>query len=75
MLCKFSNFSSNILVLDEIFDNLDAHGCQNVLNVISNKIADVQSVYIITHHADIDLPIDNIINVIKNEDGISEIRI
>lgn len=75
MLCKFSNFSSNILVLDEIFDNLDAYGCQNVLNVISKKLTDVQSVYIITHHADIDLPIDNIINVIKNEDGISEIRI
>jgi DNA repair exonuclease SbcCD ATPase subunit len=74
MLCKFLNFSSNIIVLDEIFDNLDSLGCQKVLNVISKKLSDIDSIYIVTHHSDIDLPIDNEIIVIKNENGISEIK-
>lgn len=74
MLCKFLNFSSNIIVLDEIFDNLDAVGCQRVLNVIAKKLSDIDSIYIVTHHSDIDLPIDNEIIVIKNENGISEIK-
>ena len=74
MLCKFLNFSSNIIVLDEIFDNLDSLGCQKVLNVISKRLSDIDNIYIVTHHADIDLPIDNEIIVIKNENGISEIK-
>ena len=74
MLCKFLNFSSNIIVLDEIFDNLDSLGCQKVLNVISKKLSDIDSIYIVTHHSDIDLPVDNEIIVIKNENGISEIK-
>ena len=74
MLCKFLNFSSNIIVLDEIFDNLDSIGCQRVLNVISRRLSDIDSIYIVTHHSDIDLPIDNEIVVIKNENGISEIK-
>lgn len=74
MLIKFLNFSSNILVLDEIFDNLDNVGCQKVLDLISNKLTDVASVFIITHHQDIDIPYDNQINIIKDETGISKVN-
>ena len=41
MLCKHLNFSSNILVLDELFDNLDSTGCQRVLNLIATKLNDL----------------------------------
>ena len=34
MLCQFLDFRSNIICLDEIFDNLDNIGCQNILNLI-----------------------------------------
>ena len=73
MLCKYLNFSSNILVLDEIFDNLDSKGCQNILNLITTKLNDVESVFIITHHDDISLPCDFEICVEKGEDSISRI--
>ena len=73
MLVQFSNFSSNILVLDEIFDNLDDIGCQRVLNLITNSFVDVSSIFIITHHTDIDIPYDSRIVVTKNDTGISEI--
>ena len=73
MLCKYLNFSSNILVVDELFDNLDSIGCERVLNLLSNKLNDVESVYIITHHSSIPIPSDHIITVSKNAEGISTI--
>jgi DNA repair exonuclease SbcCD ATPase subunit len=73
MLSKFLNFSSNILVLDEIFDNLDNIGCQKVIDLISNKLIDVSSIFIVTHHSDIEIPSDNEIIVIKDDKGISKV--
>ena len=74
MLCKFLGFSSNILAVDECFDNLDEIGCERVLNLISKTLKDVDSVYIITHHTDIDIPYDKEIVVIKNNEGVSSIQ-
>ena len=74
MLCTYLDFSSNILVVDELFDNLDSVGCERILNFISNKLNDVESVYIITHHSDIPIPFDNILTVTKGEDGITRIN-
>lgn len=73
MLCKFLNFSSNILVLDEITDNLDSIGCQKMFNLISTKLNDVQAVYIISHHSDFDTPVDGEISIVKGSDKISRI--
>ena len=74
MLCKLSNFSSNILVLDELFDGLDSMGCQKVIDIITQYLTDVESVFIITHHADIAVPADSVITVEKNQEGISTIK-
>ena len=74
MLCKFSNFSSNIIVLDEIFDNLDNIGCDKVLNLITTKLTDIESIYIITHHTDIEIPFDNILTIVKENNGISRLK-
>jgi len=74
MLCKYLNFSSNIIVLDEIFDNLDEKGCQNVINLISTKLSDVRSIFIVTHHTDISCPMDDEIIVVKGSDKISRIK-
>ena len=73
MLCKYLGFSSNIIAVDELFDGLDDIGCERVINFISNKLSDVESIYVITHHSAIQIPCDNVITVIKGEDGISRI--
>lgn len=73
MLCKFLNFSSNIIVLDELFDNLDSIGCQKVLDLISKNLNDVESIFIVTHHSDISIPCDKEIRVIKGKDKVSRI--
>lgn len=73
MLCTHLDFSSNILVLDEISDNIDSVGAEKLFNLISNKLTDVESVFIISHHSDYSLPIDNMITVVKGPDKISRI--
>lgn len=73
MLSQFLNFSCNILVLDELFDAVDQVGCESILNLITTKLKDIESIFIITHHADIAIPCDNEITIVKNNKGISEI--
>lgn len=73
MLCKFLGFSCNILVADELFDACDRLGCQKIIDLISSKLCDIESVFIVTHHSDLNLPEDSIITVEKDENGISRI--
>lgn len=74
LLIAYLGTSANILVLDEITDFLDKQSCQAVMNLLENKLQDVESVFIISHHAgDLDIPVDSEITIIKNNLGISEI--
>lgn len=73
MLCQFSNFNSNILVLDEIFDNLDITGCSQIINVITKRLTNIESVFIITHRAELMVPVDSTINLVKDENGITNL--
>ena len=74
MLSNHLNFSSNILVLDEIFDNLDQIGCEKIIDVISN-IIDIKNIFIVTHRKDLSIPSDSEILVVKSITGISEIQL
>ena len=57
-----------------MFDNLDAVGCKNVVDLITTDLNDISSVFIITHHsADISIPCDREIVVTKGDYGISEV--
>lgn len=74
MLCTYLNFSSNILVLDEITDSLDIIGSQKMFNLIAKKLNDVEAIFIISHHQDdFDIPYDDQINIVKGTDRISKI--
>ena len=73
MLMQFSNFSSNILVLDEIFDSLDSKSSDAVVNTISKRLTDTESVFIVTHRNNLALPTDSTITVIKNSQGVSSL--
>lgn len=74
MMQEYTGFTSNIIVLDEILDNLDSLGCDAVLNFITNRLSDIESIFIISHHADtLNIGNDSTITVIKNKDGVSYI--
>jgi len=75
MMSRFLNFSCNILLLDECLDFLDATAAEAVLNFIANYTDDVDSTFIISHHAqELEIPYDSELIVIKNENGISDIN-
>ena len=74
MLCRFMGFSSNIIVLDEFIDGLDAKGCEQILGLIAKNLTDVGTVYIITHHSSVAIPTDDEIIVVKDSNKISRIR-
>ena len=74
ILSKQLNIHSNILVLDEIYDNADAISCQKITNLIST-LTDISSVFIISHHVqDLGITYDNQLLVEKSEQGISSIK-
>ena len=75
MLCQYTNFSTNLLALDEIFDNLDDLGSQKVIDLISTKLNDISSVFIISHHGnELNIPCDNELIVVKEPNGVSSIK-
>ena len=75
MLCEYLNFDSSLLVLDEIFDNLDSIGCDHVIDMISHKLTNVNSIYVISHHADeLNIPVDRYLTVVKDNNGVSHIK-
>lgn len=73
MLSSLYGYSCNICCMDEIFDNLDSIGCEKILELISTELADIEDVFIITHHEDLQLPCDRVLTVVKDEEGVSKI--
>ena len=74
MLEKYLNTRSNILVLDEITDFLDKQSCDAVMHLFETKLAGIESVFIVSHHAEeLNIPVTSELHIVKNENGISEI--
>lgn len=75
MMCQYLNFNCNIIVLDEILDNLDVVGSNEIINFISKKLIDVESIFIISHNiSELEIPCDSELIVIKDVNGISYIK-
>lgn len=75
MLKNYLNFNSNIIVLDEITDFLDKTSCKAIMGLIEKELVNIESVFIISHHAEeLEIPVDNVLQVVKDENGISSIR-
>lgn len=64
--------TSNLLVIDEGFDNLDESGVLALINVL-NSFSDLESVYSISHHT-MSVPFDRELLVVKGVDNISSVK-
>lgn len=71
---KMQSVSSNILIMDEIFDGLDDVSFNIVLDLLSDEMQDVEDNIIISHRNIEEIPFDHKIEVIKNEDNISTVN-
>lgn len=75
-LCNMVNFSSNLLALDEIFDNLDDIGTKQLIDFITSELVDISSVFIISHHSqELNIPYDQEIIICKDANGVSTIQL
>ena len=71
---KYFSVNSSIIVLDEISDYLDNQSCQAVIKLITEKLNDIESVFIISHYMnELGIPVDSEIDIVKNAEGISSI--
>lgn len=74
VLCAYTGFHTNIIVLDEIFDNLDDTGSHKVIDLISRQLTDISAIFIISHHAkELNLPYDRELTIRKDENGVSSL--
>ena len=73
MLKNTLGFTSNILILDEVFENIDESGVRNIIELI-NSFSETSSIFVISH-SHIDMPHDRVISVIKNLDKTSSVEI
>lgn len=74
LLMVVSGFSTNLLILDEAFDNMDSVGSKKLIDLILKELSDIDSVFIITHHEELGIPYDHQITIEKGLDGISRVR-
>ena len=70
---QMNSISSNILILDEIFDGCDDTSFGIIMDLLSDEIQDVESTFIISHRDINEIPFDKIITVTKEKDQISHI--
>lgn len=74
MLKSYLGLESNIIVLDEVTDYLDKQSCKAVMNLIEQELSSVESVFIVSHHAEsLSIPVDTTVSIEKGADGISRI--
>lgn len=72
MLKNTLGFMSNILILDEVFENIDESGVKNIIELI-NSFSETSSIFVISH-SHIEMPHDRVITVIKNLDRTSSVE-
>jgi DNA repair exonuclease SbcCD ATPase subunit len=69
---NISGSSSNILVLDEVFDNLDSTAIEAVSSMFFSVSSEIDSMFIISHK-DVGVSYDSVITVEKGKDEISRV--
>lgn len=69
---RMSGLNSNILILDEVFENLDPEAVDVVIDALTQVSSDVDSMFVISHK-ETSIGYDNIITVTKGKDRISNI--
>lgn len=72
---QMNSISSNILILDEVFDGCDDTSFMIILDLLMNEMQDVETMFIISHRDIKEIPFDHIITVTKEKNQISSIDI
>ena len=74
LVIKQNNTSVNLLMLDEVFENLDEVANENVITLLEEKAKEVESIFVITHNEQLKGLFSNKVTVVKEQDGISKLE-
>lgn len=67
------NISCNIIILDEILGYCDSQAENNVVNLITKELDNLESIYMVSHK-EIPIGYDTELVVVKDKSGLSKIR-
>ena len=67
------NISCNIIILDEILGYCDSQAENNVIDLITKELDDLESIYMVSHK-EIPIGYDTQLIVVKGRDGLSRVR-
>lgn len=70
---NIAGFSCNILIMDEVYDGLDESAINTVTSMFSEISSEIDSMFIISHKPEAEIPYDSIITITKGKDRISTI--
>lgn len=73
LVMKKSNLQVNALFYDEVFENLDAVGCENVVELLKSRLDVADSIFVITHNESLKPLFNNVMTVVK-ENGFSRLE-
>lgn len=68
-----ANIAVNLALYDEVFDGLDAIGCENVIKILKERQKEVSSIFVITHSEDLKPLFEHVITIAK-EKGVSYVK-
>ena len=67
------NMTCNLIILDEILGYCDSEAESNVINLITNELDSLETIYMISHK-EIPIGYDNIITIVKDKNGLSQVH-
>jgi len=73
LIFERSASSSNLVVLDEVFEHLDIVGIERTVNLLAEEAKD-KAIFVISHQNELQDYFENSIIVYKGKDGFSRIR-
>ena len=73
MIAESSGAEFSFIILDEVFGSQDIQRKENILKALATLKGRFRQIFLITHIEDIKDSVDNLITVVENEDGTSQI--
>jgi exonuclease SbcC len=74
LISKSSGIEGGFIILDEIFGSQDPLRKEAIMEALTNLSKQYQQIILITHIDDIKDQVENLIEVVEDEDGISRIK-
>ena len=67
-----ASMGTNFVAYDEVFDGLDSVGIQQVMSLLSGRVKDISSIFVISHDNQLKDLFENVLSV-KKKNGMSEL--